>query len=50
MMGSMTLTRHAVVICMGQTRDSGQCDADASKEAWFEFTVMTTHTFLTSEV
>jgi hypothetical protein len=37
--GSMTLTGHAVVIRMGQTRDGGQRDADASKEAWSEFTL-----------
>lgn len=29
----MTLTGRAVVICMGQARDRGQRDADASKKA-----------------
>jgi hypothetical protein len=38
--GSMMLTGHTVVICMGRSRDRGQCDADASKEARFEFTLL----------
>jgi hypothetical protein len=35
---SMTLTERAVVICMGQARDRGRCDADAPKKARSVFT------------
>jgi hypothetical protein len=35
---SMTLTGRVVVICMGQARDRGRCDADASKKARSVFT------------
>jgi hypothetical protein len=45
----MTLTGHAVVICMGQSRDRGQRDADAPKKAWSEFTLFTMCTFLIFE-
>jgi hypothetical protein len=34
----MTLTGRAVVICMGQARDGGRRDADASKKARSVFT------------
>ena len=33
----MTLTKPLVVVCVGQARDRGQLDADASTEAWFGF-------------
>jgi hypothetical protein len=35
---SMSLTGRSVVICMGQARDRGQRDADASKKARSVFT------------
>jgi hypothetical protein len=37
---SMALTGRAVVICMGQARDRGQRDADASKKARSVFTLL----------